>query len=535
MSDNGHRNDDDCSRTTGSDSNGEGSSEEEHGMRPRKQDLFDMMERGNADQVRQILNQKRATDPNFDINATSKENSNKEYSALHGIQRLAHRLKYGHVEIVDILIEYGADVRSRNKYTKYTPLHIACFHKQLKVAERLIEVDKDHVHMDDREKYILLHYAAEFNDLPMMKLLMTIGSDSNCSPNSHLHTPLTMAAIEGRTSIVQALLDAGADMNKEEWCDQSPYGGINSALYKTCCAGHADVAKLLINRGASLDGTNRNGQNLLHTILDNFDTFHDEETLHEIIRLLVEKTEGFLVGGKDCGGRTPLHAASCASGTAQAIPYLIDNGADVDAIDVDGHSPLYYASMYGSFEKVQTLVAAGADINIVDSEEQTPVHAACRIGDLRVLRFLVAHGAIVRRNSNPSMSSPLYVAARYDDGVDIILELLAVHGVDVNEISEGCETALYTACDYGKLDTAKTLLRAGAKTDLTFMQIPLSTAILIENDDIVEMLLLYGANVHLQNEEDEYIERNTGETLLRHANKTCEDETIVESMIRRVT
>mmetsp|Transcript_4006 Transcript_4006/g.11340 ORF Transcript_4006/g.11340 Transcript_4006/m.11340 type:complete len:154 (-) Transcript_4006:2639-3100(-) len=64
-----------------------------------------MVSNGNADQVRRILDRKRARDPDFDIDASK---------YWYGGNALHIASKYGRVDIVDILIEYGADMMNNN-------------------------------------------------------------------------------------------------------------------------------------------------------------------------------------------------------------------------------------------------------------------------------------------------------------------------------------------------------------------------------------------------------------------------------------
>jgi ankyrin repeat protein len=56
---------------------------------------------------------------------------------------------------------------------------------------------------------------------------------------------------------------------------------------------------------------------------------------------------------------------------------LLDRGADIDAKDARGWTPLHIASSYGYGESCELLLSYGADVNIKNNKEQTPRDIAC--------------------------------------------------------------------------------------------------------------------------------------------------------------
>ena len=63
-------------------------------------------------------------------------------------------------------------------------------------------------------------------------------------------------------------------------------------------------------------------------------------------------------------------------GIANSIQALIDAGANCNATDEDGWTPLHYAAERGEAECIAVLLAAGADMSIKDNEGRTPFHLA---------------------------------------------------------------------------------------------------------------------------------------------------------------
>ena len=72
---------------------------------------------------------------------------------------------------------------------------------------------------------------------------------------------------------------------------------------------------------------------------------------------------------------TPLHAA-VAGGRSDVSLFLIERGADVDAVDSGRHTPLHIAAEAGYLPVVESLLARGADPHAVDVEDKTPLSRA---------------------------------------------------------------------------------------------------------------------------------------------------------------
>ena len=73
---------------------------------------------------------------------------------------------------------------------------------------------------------------------------------------------------------------------------------------------------------------------------------------------------------------------------------MIENGkADLNNIDNNGRSPLYYASMNGHIEVVKFLVECGANIHQITNSDETIVYKAHSYGHQDVVEFLLEKGA----------------------------------------------------------------------------------------------------------------------------------------------
>ncbi len=73
----------------------------------------------------------------------------------------------------------------------------------------------------------------------------------------------------------------------------------------------------------------------------------------------------------------------------------IEAGAEVEARDKDGHTPLHAACVNGHHDIVRLLLFHGADVNAKTRHDFTPLHEACVFGHPPVVRLLLDAGADV--------------------------------------------------------------------------------------------------------------------------------------------
>jgi ankyrin repeat protein len=71
---------------------------------------------------------------------------------------------------------------------------------------------------------------------------------------------------------------------------------------------------------------------------------------------------------------------------------LIELGADVEARDKDGQTPLHVASQAGPLDIARMLIEHGAEVSAQDKIGQTPLHLASQAGRLEIARMLIESG-----------------------------------------------------------------------------------------------------------------------------------------------
>jgi ankyrin repeat protein len=192
-------------------------------------------------------------------------------------------------------------------------------------------------------------------------------------------------------------------------------------------------------------------------------------------------------------GATALHWASYwdALDTAQV---LLEAGAEVNAANDYGVTPLALACDNASAAMVTRLLQGGADPNVVRSTGETPVMTCARTGDLAAVDALLTYGA------EPSGTDTLYGQTALmwaaGEGHAEVARLLVTRGADVQARTSGGYTALLIAAREDERDLAGLLLDAGA--DVNASAPDGTTALLVAtvrgHADLAILLLERGAN-----------------------------------------
>jgi ankyrin repeat protein len=202
-------------------------------------------------------------------------------------------------------------------------------------------------------------------------------------------------------------------------------------------------------------------------------------------------------------GSTALHWAAYWDDAA-TVARLVGAGANVNAANRYGVTPLFVAATNGNAPVIETLLKAKADANTATASatatDGTPgagepaLMAAARTGNVDAVKLLIDHGADVRAGEGWHKQSALMYAAAANSPAAV--QVLLAAGADVKATSDGGFTALHYAARAGAIEAAGVLVAGGADLNqrLNSGASPLMLAVINARWELAAMLVEKGAN-----------------------------------------
>lgn len=302
----------------------------------------------------------------------------------------------------------------------------------------------------DTNGYTPIHRAIYNNDLNTVNELL---KNTNLNINSKLDgrvsidgwylggaTPLILASYLGYTNIAETLLNNNADIKARDDVDGS------MAIHMAAANGNNDVIKILLSKDATI------------------------------------------INETDNKGNTALHWASMKD-KPETIKILVENGADIEAKDVDGWTSLHYASAFSSLQTVENLIDLGADVESRANDGSMPLSYAQKE---EIRTYLAGKGNIERENNNGN-----------DINEENIIEENTIDNNNENNINneENNQAPIEPAETVESVIDTEESEEPEDNEDLDIKQLELLVA--IKNKDIISInnLLKDGVNPNFQDEE----------------------------------
>jgi len=327
-------------------------------------------------------------------------------SEQEAITAILDAAEHGRVEELGRLLDARPDLidaRGGN-FQKQTALHKAAWRNQQACVALLLERGANVRIRDFGDNAYALHFAAEAADFEIVRLLVEAGSDTVGEGDDHHLGVLGWATCfrQARADVADYLLRHGARLN----------------LWSAITLGRADDVRGFIARERALLAA-RMSRNEHH--------------------------------------RTPLHHAA-AKNRPEMVRLLIELGADVNAADSTGATPLATASQEnGDPGMIAMLLAAGARLDFISA--------------VNLRRYDLAEAMLreepsrIGAQGRDTIALHLAVSKRNVEALRWLIE----HGAEVNAkrvIWDCNHTALHMTAENGAVEIAKMLLDAGADPNI---------------------------------------------------------------------
>lgn len=349
---------------------------------------------------------------------------------------------------------------------------------------------------------------------------------------------------------VTELLDANAELVAAPDDDQYSYLPLHTAA----AGGHIEIARLLLARGAAVDGYDSDRSTPLHVAAvrrqpemvsllltagadANFQDDHgawslsfaasagDSACIHNLLaagarldlvsgsgltlahyairRNLGDLLDRALAAGVDPNARSARGESAlqwaAAGGLHSAIERLLAAGADPNLVDNNGAGSLSFAASRGDSASIDRLVAAGARFDIVAPDSSTVLHHAAMHGSTYLADLALAAGIPLEARTAEA-ETPLHWAAQ--NGRLAMIEHLVAAGADMTAPNEWGASPHALAIWNGQAEAVLTLVDLGTDVDLTdvFGRTALFTAATHGDSTLVSGLVARGADIDRSND-----------------------------------
>lgn len=408
---------------------------------------------------------------------------------------------------VKFLLNKGANPNLRNS-SMMAPLHIAVQSLHNEVVKVLTQHSSTNLNLEGENGNTAVLIACSKDNSEALQILLNKGAKP-CISNKWGCFPVHQAAFSGAKKCMEILLKFGEEHGYERQ-DHINFvnNGKSSPLHMAVQGGDLEMIKMCLDNGAKLDMMENGKCTALH--------FAATQGATEIVKLMISSYSGSndIVNAVDGNQETLLHRASLFD-HHELAEYLISVGADINATDCEGRSPLLLATASASWNIVNLLLSKGAQVDIKDNLGRNFLHLTVQqshgLRNLQPEFMQMQHIKELVMDEDFEGCTPLHYACR--QGIPCSVNNLLCYNVSIYSKSKDKKSPLHFAASYGRINTCQRLLQDISDTrllnegDLHGMT-PLHLAAKNGHDKVVQLLLKKGAL---------FLSDHNGWTALHHA------------------
>ncbi|RZF44246.1 hypothetical protein LSTR_LSTR003886 [Laodelphax striatellus] len=405
-------------------------------------------------------------------------------------------VEYEALDVIEYLLQAGVDTSILNN-KQQAPIHIATELNRVSVLQLMAKY-KDRIDMRQGGEHgrTALHLAAIYDHDQCAKILISELGACPRRPCNNGYYPIHEAAKNASSRTMEVFLQWGESRgcSREEMISFYDAEG-NVPLHSAVHSGDFKAVELCLKSGAKISTQQHDLSTPVHLAC--------AQGAIDIVRLmfgLQPQEKALCLQSCDVQKMTPLHCAAMFD-RAEIVQFLIQEGADINAMDKERRSPLLLAASRGGWRTVLALIRLKANIHLKDFNHRnilhlvvmnggrldefatevikaqstedlqellnekdnmgcSPLHFASREGHTRVVQLLLNRGALLHRDHNGR--NPLHLAAMC--GYTQTIELLhSVHSHLLDQVDKDGNTALHLATMENKPNSIALLLSMECK------------------------------------------------------------------------
>ena len=331
----------------------------------------------------------------------------------------------GNIECVKTLLESKADVGITTPQNR-TPLHLAIGHTKFEEISKILIANNANINCGDEEENTPLHLACEYNYFDTARVLLSHNPPASvCIKNDKGLQPIHYAAKIGNEEILTLLVKSNANIHaidnegrnifhhaclegnietcswifgKDNTFLNSIDNNLKTPLHYAVMSGSTHLVLVLLNWRVNITLKDIHGHSALYYALEN-NRFDLAECILEIIGKIrrpshKRETISFSKQIIDHQGRTPLHKIISLK-IFDSIPILVDKGANVNAVDSLGETPLLLSCKFGYIDAVQLLLNCNADPLITSGGGKNAIELSIHKEESDIVKLLLENTNII--------------------------------------------------------------------------------------------------------------------------------------------